>query len=1416
MRSTLLLIMLFFTSTLTAAGISCTSGDVLITRDNITGTVDLNTSTSNYESDWFRFTANATDAANGITFTVRNLEGNEHLVLKVVEYDSSASVCDSVTYLTIDTINTGTRTMTGVVDGKTYAISLTAATGTVAIPYTFSFSSNAPAVETVRFTFDGCNVESLGTISNTGSSPSTGTLRGAKSALGKICNGLQFKGAEEDSADLGAVFNPNGNAYSYAFWVFYDGVPGENRILDNNDSLVFAINTGQFQVKQPGSSYEGNVSITPRIWTHLVIINDGNTLKIYKNTALAYDSAIANSAISTTLSQKYILGSNSTKDSSFYTGVIDELKMYSGVLSSFDRLRLFNENRICPCCETPIQVAGGYVNISDTYDANAPAWDKVTFANGYSFTEPPIVFIVASDQGGHSADMRIRNITRTGFETANIEPQGEDGPHIAMQLSYLAISRGIHTLGENNNTVEVCSYATQTEQYNQTKSGSTGDINLANVGWDRITPNSTFSDPTVVAQTVTANNEQRRDPRTISRPWFDNAIENNSSGIFFALDRGETTAKPITYPEEVGYMIAENDIQDWFLDDLGRQVWFETIRTLYTFQGYNQRGNADQFIYFNLDYSDANISSCNAAANSKPLIAANMTSRVAPDGGWIRRNTLYCDRVGMSIWEDRRGSWSNGPSYGCPTSLPECNPSALQDSERDHNDRESIDAFIFGSDFFFSAAYEVPAGAFNAVEVGGLNNTDLQTKVIDKNTSIDIISVDPSTGNLEAYNGPVMVQAVVGNTCNPDTQTATALLRDTSRSVPLALDYAIFDYTTTDSSVRQTVDINITEIARIAAIKMTYLTSGGSGRADLEDCYNDSFSDCASFIPGACSALCTSQDDMKGIGTLGRACLDCVFTYSTNTRYACSYDPFAVRPNHFEILVNHQNRSNDPSKEKIVAEKDFTLEVFAVSGDSNISQLPLASQLSVAFTRKVKDYNETRINTTTDSFSFGTDFTDSSIPVSCALDDLHNKVLSTDTPLPINNMNPISFADGNFTTFLATYPEIGDINITIRENNGSEFAFIDADDTSPESNDSIRLIRQATVPVTFTPKDFNASQWRLHGFADLSNFAYFDNNITDSAIKMGAELDLNISAKGDDGNLTKAYSNGCFSEDSNITLTLNIVNYDDDNLSLHVYSDYNQSELFYEGNVSYSNNIIYNVPSDANISNLQFTLHIPSQWFFEGVYRDTLRLNFERNSSLPRNPISMTASDLRIDDMNDINGSSYDTTPTPVYMYYGRAHIPKTKIIGDEGNVTVYYEVYCANQCTPTLMPQLTNNGALAPQLSIDDVKWYINRAHQVGHGRVTALNTFITANASTITTPTFSFNNIVVRYDESKGYPFKPQMRGITEDYLVYNRYESNLNYNRFELEFYSPTSAWSGKAKVNEAVDSNASSITNRRIQW
>ncbi|GAX87070.1 conserved hypothetical protein [Lebetimonas natsushimae] len=378
---------------------------------------------------------------------------------------------------------------------------------------------------------------------------------------------------------------------------------------------------------------------------------------------------------------------------------------------------------------TPLEFEGGTLIIENTYET--PQWTHVDFNK--SFSEPPVVFVIADVNGSQPAAPRIRNITSTGFDVIMAEPQGEDGPHYTQSVSYLAVNKGIHKIG--NTYIQVGTL--NTKKYQQ---HSTGKKTLDVDEWEKIDTIFSECKPVVVAGIQTLNNEvgldRHEDGKIIrSIPFLTTAIDVNDSGVYLSLERSETHESTfkhdgvINNKETIGYMIAPANIQDSVVDDYGHKILFETIRKENYFVGWD---NECKSVNFRNKY------------NSVPLIAANKNSKNGIDGGWFRRCVLDKTKVGFKIDED--GSSSSKEEYDYNSSY--------QDKERKHIE-ETGGIFVFSGNIVIretpSKTYKFDAWDINR----NINDRNISTKIVNKEFDVTIASLNENGDALQEFNGTV-------------------------------------------------------------------------------------------------------------------------------------------------------------------------------------------------------------------------------------------------------------------------------------------------------------------------------------------------------------------------------------------------------------------------------------------------------------------------------------------------------------------------------------------------------------------------------------------------------------------------------------------------------------------------------------
>ena len=321
---------------------------------------------------------------------------------------------------------------------------------------------------------------------------------------------------------------------------------------------------------------------------------------------------------------------------------------------------------------------------------------------------------------------------------------------------------------------------------------------------------------------------------------------------------------------------------------------------------------------------------------------------------------------------------------------------------------------------------------------------------------------------------------------------------------------------------------------------------------------------------------------------------------------ANSTDDFAVRPKEFNI-------TNIPNK--IYAGSEFNLTVRAFDENKNNS----------------KDYNESL--SLNNSVKVETNVTNSN----CVKGDF-------------NLTNGGNFKDGE-TNATFKYSEVGELNISVKEVAGSEFAIVDEDDT----NWSERSIKENSAILTFVPHHFDAN-------VSVSNFdtyfTYLDNNLSIYSL-----IDLNITAKNEDNQTTKNYNIKCAAKDVDVNLTPYIYRHNEvlnkDVLYKVIYVDDNSSV--------YKNSKINFIVGESN-----FTTDDNGSAFVK-VY-----VNFDRNSSNPENPFEYNISEVNVTN-NDVN-LTYFTSNGNSLFFYGNLNMNDITTYKDDFNITHDFVLYDDNE----------------------------------------------------------------------------------------------------------------------------------------
>ena len=360
---------------------------------------------------------------------------------------------------------------------------------------------------------------------------------------------------------------------------------------------------------------------------------------------------------------------------------------------------------------------------------------------------------------------------------------------------------------------------------------------------------------------------------------------------------------------------------------------------------------------------------------------------------------------------------------------------------------------------------------------------------------------------------------------------------------------------------------------------------------------------------------------------------------------ANSTDDFAVRPKEFNI-------TNIP--EEIKAGSEFNLTIKALDENSN----------------DTKDYNET-LSIKGDSPEIN--YTDKKS--NCITGNLNKKAGG-------------DFKDGE-TNVTLTYSEVGELNITVKEINGSEFAKVDNDDTPLSS----RLIKEKNITLAFIPHHFDRNATLSNGD---SGFTYYDYNLSKKAL-----IDLNITAKNEQNETTKNYNEKCYSKNIEINVSLNKLYNGDINVSKIRY--------FYE-DTNDNNSSVYEVGlnDDLNISNYDKSNFTTDN---NGSTEIRIYFNFDRNISNPSSPMEVNISEINVSDANisDTN-QTYVKKDGNATFFYGNLNMNDIVTTKDDFNISHEFVIYDSNE-SDTLIPDINKETLLY---------WFLNLYNKTKDANIT------------------------------------------------------------------------------------------------
>jgi hypothetical protein len=284
------------------------------------------------------------------------------------------------------------------------------------------------------------------------------------------------------------------------------------------------------------------------------------------------------------------------------------------------------------------KMESGTVTLPAT-SSGSSTWQTVDLNQTYDV--PPLVFALVNEGSGHPGDtpviVRVNNITTTSFDIIQVESESivelvvDQGPHPSVEVHYLVIDEGDHTLPDGTRFF-AGTYTTQTKQ----------GKNIPNPkGWDTVNILPVFSStPVILGMVQGIVNETRSLPGEPSSPWLTTTIRNVNNGSFgMAVERAETADGSMSSDENLAYLAISAGVQSTLYDlNTCEVIDFETIRTSDSIRGWTT--TCTNFNFVN-------------TYGSTPNVIGSQNTRDGGDGGWLRRCFLDTSAVGLTVDEDQ-------------------------------------------------------------------------------------------------------------------------------------------------------------------------------------------------------------------------------------------------------------------------------------------------------------------------------------------------------------------------------------------------------------------------------------------------------------------------------------------------------------------------------------------------------------------------------------------------------------------------------------------------------------------------------------------------------------------------------------------------------------------------------------------
>lgn len=607
-------------------------------------------------------------------------------------------------------------------------------------------------------------------------------------------------------------------------------------------------------------------------------------------------------------------------------------------------------------------------------------------------------------------------------------------------------------------------------------------------------------------------------------------------------------------------------------------------------------------------------------------------------------------------------------------------------------------------------------------------------------------------------------------------------------------------------------------------------------------------------------------------------CMECIYGY--NTRFVCSRDNFAVRPEAFLIQLNDQNQTY-PSLPQVdittlhdsgsagatamdpinlAAGYQYRIEVnatnhinndassgytksFNVSGTDDDTARYVWNPLPTTDTSGCNDES----NISIEDFSGGSfRFLNGTVDRNTSLDNVGRYLLTikdtTWTRVDADTAYMGHHTGAHFTNSLDCRANSSIVQNTNASMNPLDTATLNGCEISSNHSNTEHTLRYNDYNISFYPYKFDLNGSGAGGAPIFSSirpnyqiptsinnaFVYISDINNSNDENMSYHLNGTIAALGENNSTLSNFVNKCYA----LPLTISIRT-TDRTLNDTAAQPVTFRARFHDINVSTNEPIeLLDVNgSDTTPTATSVDINLTTAHFYKssnGSIQTRLNLNYDRNISQTVNPTSITF-------------IGYDVNCTAGTLCFQHADLRNDKTPGmtQELNSTLPIKFYYGRANTgkqrfsvPDDTPYSTNiyyeiycygggcDTTLLPSTQhAHDIRWYINTLHSTTNdGNVSNV---IENRGNAYVQPTNLVNNtslttVQLPYDGTQGYPYQTTMDINTSGWLIYDPDDANATYNKFDVEYYKAGNGWSGKHETNATTNTNGAPVSNRRTMW